>query len=202
MHTSILLKFHCINNNPESRIGALLEDYINDVNKTTFSKKIVEGYDWQRHLSKVMINHPAFLNSEKLLDCALRKSSAKIVPIFYDHLLRANWNNITENSFEDFYDNLRANFFDNSERIPFKYNRLLHYVFKQGWYNEFQTINGTHWVMKQQTKRFNFNTNLENSITSLIEHYTEHKVNFLTLLPDLVHASQEYWHAKKVTVYV
>lgn len=196
MKTSILFKFRCINDMPGLQIGALLEDYIIDTNKDSFPAEILEGYYLQQHLTAFMLNHPAFLSSEKLLACTLRKDSAKIIPIFYDHFLKANWATFSEESFDEFSAKLKQNFFDNLQHVPFKYNRLLHYVFKQNWYNEFQTIGGTHWIMKQRTKRFNFNVNLEHSINSLIEHYSEHKANFHKLLPDLEQASSDYLLSK------
>ncbi len=198
MNTSILLKFYCIDSVPEIQIGALLEDYINEANKESFSEEIMEGCSLQQHLTFFMLNHPAYLDSEKLLDCTLRKRSAKIIPIFYDHFMRVNWSSFSEVPFEVFHTKLKDNFVNNQQNVPFKYNRLLHYVFKQDWYNQFQTIGGTHWIMKQQTKRFNFNTNLEHSINSLIEHYSDHKANFFKLLPDLEQEYRNYSQSKKL----
>ncbi len=202
MNTSILLKFYVsTNTSSEFQVGALLEDYVNYSNKESFPEPIIEGYNHQQHVSSVFVNHPAYLKSEKLLDCKLRKNSDKIIPMFYDHFLRTNWDTISDVSFEAFQYDLMLSFSEKQEYIPYKYNRLLNSIYKKSWYNALQTIGGTHGIMMQQTKRFTFNTNLEHSINSLIEHYSEHRVNFFEILPDLQKASFDFVNSKRELVY-
>ncbi len=192
MKSSLLLKFYLFNDSAEHTVGALMEEYGNYASMHTYPEEILEGYTIQQHLSAVFLNHPAFLKSEQLLPCTLRKYSSKILPIFYDHFLRANWEETTGTSFEAFYGKFKMEVLENQPCIPFKYARLLKYMNRQNWMNAFKTVGGTHQILLQQVKKFHFNVNLECSIDSLIEHYSAHKQHFFELLPDLEQACKEY----------
>ncbi len=202
MNTSILLKFYLSNNSPEFQIGSILEDYMNYTNKDLYPDEIIEGYNHQCSISSVFVNHPAYLKSEKLLDCKLRKNSDKIIPMFYDHFLRMNWDKFSDTPFEVFYTTLLSNFSEYQNYLPYKYKRLNDVIFRKNWYSELQTIGGTHKIMMQQTKRFTFNATLEHSINSLIEHYSEHRSNFFEILPDLKKASHDFVLLKRDTVFI
>jgi acyl carrier protein phosphodiesterase len=197
MKTSILLKFYLSGNSPQYQVGALLEDYMNYTSKELYPDDILDGYEHQCYISSVFNTHPAYIKSEKMLDCTLRKNSGKIIPMFYDHFLRSNWDKFSEVSFDDFYKDLSENFSVYRQYLPYKYNRLFNFIYRQSWYSGLQTIAGTHGIMKQQTKRFSFSANMEHSINSLIEHYSEHRNNFFELLPDLKKASREYLEIQK-----
>ncbi len=200
MKTSILLKLFIAKNSPELQIGALLEEHILETNQDSYPQKLIDGHNHQQLISSVFVNHPAYLKSEALLDSKLSKSSDKIIPMFYDHFLRLNWEACTEVAFEDFYKNLDQTILKYQHHLPYKQNKLIKNIHQHNWYHELKTIGGTHSIMKGQTKRTTFYTNLEQSIENLMEHYAEHRDNFFEILPDLQHASREFLVMKRELV--
>jgi acyl carrier protein phosphodiesterase len=196
MKTSILLKFYISKSSAAFQMGALLEDYISDVNKHLYSDDILEGYEHQRCITSNLLTHPAYKKSEMLLDRKLRKSADKIIPMFFDHFLRKNWEQYSDVPFEQFIKELNAGFNSNGSIMPDKYVRLLTAIDEQDWYKAIQTVGGTHAVMMQQTKRYTPHTSLEPSMHNLIEHYTEHRDNFVEVMTDLIKAS-DYFVASK-----
>jgi|GEM_PF-6449779 len=202
MKTSILLKLFISKNAPEFQMGALLEEHIDETNQDSYPQKIIDGRNHQRFISSIFANHPAYLKSEALLDSKLSKSADKIIPMFFDHFLRINWEACSDVAFEDFYKNLTQNIIKHQSHLPYKQNKLINNIHQQNWYHELKTIGGTHGIMKYQTKRTTFYTNLEQSINNLIEHYAEHRENFFEILPDLKHASREFLVTKRELVLV
>jgi len=200
MKTSILLKFYLAGHTPEFQVGALLEDYLTDANKHSYPEGIIEGYQQQQYISSFLVKHPAYLKSEKLLDDKLRQSADKIIPLFYDHFLRMNWDEFSNETFEAFYRNLSLNLNDNQKYWPDKHSRLLNIINDENWYDTLQTIVGTHLIMKEQTKRSTFYSSMEYSIHSLVDHYEEYRNHFLEIIPDLKEASYVFRSLQKETV--
>lgn len=197
MKTSILLKFYISKNSQEFQMGALLEDFITDANKNSYALEILDGYEHQKCITSNLVNHPAYKKSELLLDRKLRKSADKIIPMFYDHFLRTNWEKYSDVPFQDFITELNGGFDKNENILPDKYARLLTTINENNWYDALQTVGGTHSIMMQQTKRYTFYTSLEPSMHNLIEHYAEHRDNFFEVMPDLIKASEYLVLSKK-----
>lgn len=185
MKTSILSKFYLLQEYPEFLIGAMLEDYINSSNIHQFSKEITDGFHFQKELSAIISAHPAYIECEKLLPRTLHKNSGKILPLFFDHFVRSNWCTLTDVSFEIFENNLTCYFEYYENQIPYKHKQLLRCINKYKWNELLCTISGTHKIMTQLTKYFSFSTNMELSISNLVEHYGLYKSNFIELFTDI-----------------
>jgi len=185
MKTSLLFKFYFNQQSPEQMLGALLEGYLYDSNELFHSPSILEGLEFEKKLTLKIFTHHRFLASEELLDCKVRKYAPKLLPIFYDHFLRTNWAELSDQSFDDFYDTIRIVISKNQQLIPYKYNKLLNFMIKKDWMTSYLTIDGTHQIIKDRIKRFNFSNTMEISFNSLIENYSDHKSNFYFLFKEL-----------------
>jgi len=177
MKTSILLK--CYISYSFDLFTPVCFETKREVNNLYF-----EDYFCFTEIENYIINHYNYQQCINILNFDHRRNAAKILPIFLDHFLRKNWLNYNSIEFNEFTNLINSQIGNNESN--FNKKALLRFISKKNNLNLYYTINGTHMIMKQLTKRFNFNSNLEKSITNLCDNYSMYHYNFDIVLKDLI----------------
>lgn len=76
---------------PQVRAGALLGDFARGLDLQTLPARAREGLLHHRAIDRFTDAHPAFAQSRARVQAPLRRFSAVLVDVFYDHFLAAGW---------------------------------------------------------------------------------------------------------------
>jgi acyl carrier protein phosphodiesterase len=195
-----LVNLYLSRNLGEKMLGCLIGEIVRTSNFDKYTQNIVDGIELNKKISNFVKEHPVYERSRMKLNPKYSKHSGKIIDIFYDHFLAANWSKYSNDSLANFAKESYSFIEENHGILPYKLRKLISVMMNDNWLVNYSSVQGIHNFMREITRRDTFQTNLEYSLEDLINNYNEFKLDFEEIFPQLVQYVQEITHSEELVL--
>jgi acyl carrier protein phosphodiesterase len=181
-----LMNLYLSKNLGERSLGFIIGEVVRNKKLPSYTPEIIEGIELNKNLVEFIKRHPAYNRGKSRLQPKYNKQAYKIITIFYDHFLAANWNKYSFEQLHSFTSNSYNYINHNFHIFPFKSRKLYSLFISNNVLENYDSIEGIHSYMRLLTHKDTFQSNLEYSLEILIKHYAEFKSEFEEIFPQLV----------------
>lgn len=173
-------------NDKEIAIGNLIADTILPKERKLLSEKMMMGVQMHHAIDSFTDKHPSFLNTTLLGRELLKKYAPVATDVFFDHFLAVHFKNYHQQELQNFSIEFYNTLKQHEKTLPERAQILTHYLVKHDWLNMYKSTKGLNDILTQMSKRTKYESNLNNAIQVLEQHYVEIEDNFKTLYPELI----------------
>jgi acyl carrier protein phosphodiesterase len=184
----------------EKMLGCLIGEIVRTSNFEKYTQSIVEGIELNKKISNFVKDHPVYERSRMKLNPKYSKHASKIIDIFYDHFLAANWHLYSEESLGQFAREHYDFILENHGILPYKLRKIISVMVNDNWLVNYASVQGIHSFMREITRRDTFQTNLEYSLEDLINQYNEFKADFDEIFPQVQQYVHELTHTEEMVL--
>jgi acyl carrier protein phosphodiesterase len=170
--------------NTRLMLGCMFKD--TRVNLKLLDSKILEGIKLNEKIASFINQHPAYHRSKKRLNYRFVKHADKILFVFYDHFLTANWTKYNNQPLGSFAEETYAYLLANMNVLPYCVKKNIKTLLANDWIINMASIRGVHEYMQLITIKDTFQSILEYSLEDLTNNYNEFKEDFEEIMPDLI----------------
>ncbi len=193
-----LVNLYLSRNLGEKMLGCLIGEIVRTSNFDKYTQNIIDGIELNKKISLFVKEHPVYHRSLQKLNPKYSKHGSKIIDIFYDHFLAANWSNYSNDSLDNFAKDSYRFIESNHGILPYKLKKLISVMINDNWLVNYSSVQGVHNFMREITRRDTFQTNLEYSLEDLINNYNEFKTDFEEIFPQIVQYVQDLTHTEEL----
>ncbi len=166
-------------------IGNFIADSVKGSAYNNFSKEIQQGIILHRKIDSFTDSHPVVEQSKQRLRAKYKKYSSVIVDIYYDHYLAINWKKYSEIELEIFVQNIYSIINNNHSILPEKSARFTKYMLEHNILFGYSKLEGIERVLYGMSRRATFESNMEQAIHDLKEHFDLFENEFKIFFPEL-----------------
>ncbi len=181
-----LVNLYLSRNLGEKMLGCLIGEIVRTSNFDKYTQGIIDGIELNKKIAQFVKDHPVYERSKEKLNPKYSKHASKIIDIFYDHFLAANWSKYSNDTLESFAKDSYRFIEENHGILPYKLRKLTSVMVHNNWLVNYASVQGIHSFMREITRRDTFQTNLEYSLEDLINQYNDFKADFEEIFPQLV----------------
>lgn len=169
-------------------MGNFVADAIRGKEINEFPEGIRLGIEIHRFIDEFTDSHELPLASRKLLYPYFGKYAAVVQDIFYDHYLALDWKLWHPEDLIDFSRKVYATLNAKKHHLNPRAQRTLYYMELHGWLENYVTPEGIDMALTGMAHRAKFESNMENSLPALKEHFKEMQDHFNGFFPMLENA--------------
>ena len=176
-------------NNPESRIGNLLGDFIKgsiDSKNPPYSPAILKGIRTHFKVDKFTDTHEIFKRSKQRIYSSQGRFSVVLIDVFYDHFLANHWQLFSSENLEKFAEHNYIILQKNNHLLPEKLQLILPRIILENWLVSYKKIEGIERTCQRLGKRIKRPNNFAIAHHDLEQNYQELEADFLLFFPQLV----------------
>ncbi|MEM9543522.1 MAG: ACP phosphodiesterase [Cyanobacteria bacterium P01_E01_bin.42] len=180
--------------NPESKIGNLLGDFVKgSLKKYTniYSENIIRGIEQHRKIDAFTDTHEIFCRSKKRIREQQKHYSGIAIDIYYDHFLSLHWSKFSAEGREEFINTIYAILQANLAILPKNLRAIVPRIQQENWLNSYQTLSGVHLTLTRISRRFKRANPLDRACLDLQANYREIERDFLSFFPELITYTRE-----------
>jgi len=166
-------------------IGNYIADSVKGSQFNNFSKEIQQGILLHRKIDTFTDSHPMVEQSKQRLREKYKKYAGVIVDIYYDHYLAINWNQYSNQELESFVTDIYAIINSNHSLLPEKSVLFTRYMLEHNILVGYSKLEGIERVLRGMARRTSFESNMENAIDDLKEHFDLFENEFKIFFPEL-----------------
>lgn len=166
-------------------IGNFIADSVKGSDYKKYGPEIQQGILLHRQIDTYTDSHPVVELSKERLRPNYRKYASVIVDVYYDHYLALNWNNYSPEKLDEYTQRIYAIIEKNRELLPLKSAQFAKYMVRYNILEAYAQLDGIKRVMQGMAQRAKFESNMENSVQDLKEHYHLFENEFREFFPDL-----------------
>ena len=167
------------------KIGNFIADSVKGSNYKSFNEEIQKGILMHRKIDAFTDSHPIVEFSKVRLRPHYKKYASVIVDIYYDHFLAKNWTTYSNESLENFTQNVYALVNSNSELLPEKSKQFAYYMIQNNILFHYNSLAGIEKVLYGMSRRAKYVSNMEYSIQDLRMHFDLFENEFNLFFPEL-----------------
>ncbi|MBN1252935.1 MAG: DUF479 domain-containing protein [Bacteroidales bacterium] len=164
--------------NDEIKLGNFIADAVKGKNYKVFSTNIQTGIILHRKIDYFTDNHQITKELSFTLREKYKKHSGIVVDIFYDYFLANNWEEYSEQKFENFISNTHALLIHNYKILPPKIKRVLPFLIAKKRLLSYKKIIGISDVLTAMSKYTSLPYETDFAIKILTENYDEFNTKF------------------------
>ncbi len=169
--------------------GLIIGNYIADSVRTStfnlFSPEIQKGILLHRKIDSFTDSHPIVEQSKQRLRGKYKKYASVIIDIYYDHYLAINWSLYSEVELDKFTQHIYTIIQNNYSVLPEKTAHFTKYMLQHDILFAYSKMEGIEKALWGMSRRATFQSNMENSIHDLKEHFPLFEKEFLLFFPEL-----------------
>lgn len=166
-------------------IGNFIADSVKGSAINQFSAEIQKGIVLHRKIDTFTDSHPIVEQSKQRLRLKYRKYASVIVDIYYDHFLAKNWDLYSEIELQKFTQDIYSAITNNHTILPEKSVHFTKYMLQHDILFAYSKLEGIEKVLYGMAKRAKFESNMEQAIHDLKEHYVLFENEFKLFFPEL-----------------
>ncbi len=171
--------------NAETMVGSFLgHGYINN-HHNKFSPSIEAGQQISNYISDFIAGNPVCQQSLDLLSPKARKYGNTILRLYYDHLLAKNWQEYSEQSYEQFCMQVISVLKNHNELFPYKPKRVANRIVKKKSILQLNTISGLNGYIQDMTRYNSYNSSICESVGDLVKNYDLFNRTFREVFPEM-----------------
>ena len=181
---------------PDIMLGNFIADNISAKESATLSDDVLRGVYLHRKIDSYTDSHSSFLQSVELFKANHGRYATVIIDILHDHFLCHNWNDLMNQSFHQFEQQVYSEF---ESAIPTlsagSHKRHVQSLLKYRYLHVYQSKDGMLGVMKRMDVRTRFESDFQEAVHEMYEHYNMLNMNFIELYTGLTDALPEMWQS-------
>ena len=173
-------------NNPESKIGNLLGDFVKgSLEKYTniYSSEIIRGIKQHRKIDAFTDTHEIYCRSKRRIWQNQRHYSGIAIDIYYDHFLSLHWSEFSSENREEFIKNIYNVLQTNLEILPENLKFIVPKIQKENWLDSYRTVGGIELTLTRTSRRFKRVNPLDRAALDLQANYRDLERDFLCFFP-------------------
>jgi acyl carrier protein phosphodiesterase len=176
---------------PESRIGGLLGDFLQGVDRRQYSDAIQRGIRLHHEVDVFADSHALFARSRNRLRPPYRRYAGVLVDIFYDHFLAARWASFSREPLEAFSQGVYEVLSAHENTLPPRLRRMLPRMVAEDWLTSYRAREGIDRTLRRLSRRLKRENPLPEAVCQLDEHYGELEQDFLGFFPRLIEFARQ-----------
>ncbi len=177
---------------PDTIWGNFIGDGVKGKQLLSYPKGIRQGIELHRHIDHFTDNHPITAEARKLIRPHFRKYAGVVLDMYFDHFLGQDWERYHHQPLEEFVPEIHDLLNRFEPKMPEKTRRFFFYMKEHNWLLNYRNLDSLSRVFKGMSSRTPFESNMENAVPVLIEHYDELSGFFTEFFPDLEATSRQF----------
>ncbi len=178
--------------NENWQLGNYLGEMVRGKKYEDYQPEIQKGILLHREIDSYTDTHPEVRKSTARLHKNYGKFSGVIVDIFYDYLLIKNWDTFSEQTFENFKENVYHLLGYHMDEYSAKLQKFTYYLIRDDWYEKYSTLDGIDQTLRGMSARTKFPNNMYQASKELYLHEDLFEQDFLAFFPDIIQHSKEF----------
>ncbi|HVD99297.1 MAG TPA: acyl carrier protein phosphodiesterase [Cytophagaceae bacterium] len=174
--------------NKDLIIGNFIADAVKGKDFKNYRDGVIRGILLHRKIDTFTDHHKVVALTKSRLRDDFGKYASVVSDIYYDHFLALHWKEYSQESLENFTQNIYHIIQSELELLPEEVKHFFPYMVKQNWLYNYQFFHGLERVFNGMSRRARFDSHMENGVLALKEQYADFEKDFLEFFPQL----QEY----------
>ena len=176
----------------ESRVGALLGDFVRNSSAAEFGAVIHREILLHRKIDAYTDSHPLVLAAKARFRPKTRRFAGILLDVYYDHLLARDWPRYCPRSLPDFVGHFYADSERFRSRFPPDFERAFTHMVANDWLGSYREFAGVRVTMQRiGMRRPKFAAPLIEGLTDLETHGPEIAKTFPRFFEDLAQFAQD-----------
>ena len=155
---------------PAILLGNFIGDFIKPKDLGFLTKEVQLGVEVHRKIDTYTDRHKDFRLGVSRLRSQHQKYAPVVLDILYDHLLALHWNELSDQSLEDFCAWVYQVFEEQQFELPPKTNAQVEGLLKHKYLESYGSIKGLDYVLTRMDKRAHFPSNFIKGRTDLYQN--------------------------------
>jgi acyl carrier protein phosphodiesterase len=181
-----LAHLHLSGESEERMIGNFVGEVLKIKNPDKYDERILEGLLMHDSIDEFTHNHPIVKRSMERLGARNAKNADKIIDVYYDHFLAANWESYSTISLNEYVAHVHKVLLKNQDLLPFKVKFMLPALIKGNWLGKYATLGGVHQATIELNKKATAQFHILQAMDDVINNYPALKQDFAEFYPELV----------------
>ena len=170
----------------EIRLGNFIGDYVKGSDYRKYPLGVRKGILLHRQIDNFTDNHPVVRQHKALFYQKYHKYSGVVTDILYDHFLSTQWNRFSDESLNDFIDEMYRWIEKSVELIPDDMQKIIPSLLKNQWLRSYVTLEGIESVLIGMSKGTSLPAEHEFALFIIRKHYEELRHAFLPYFEELI----------------
>jgi acyl carrier protein phosphodiesterase len=183
---NFLAHLYLSGSNEEIRLGNFIGDYVKGSDYRKYPLGVRKGILLHRQIDNFTDNHPVVRQHKALFYQKYHKYSGVVTDILYDHFLSTQWNHFSDESLNDFIDEMYRWIEKSVELIPADMQKVIPSLLKNQWLRSYLTLEGIESVLIGMSKGTSLPAEHEFALFIIRKHYEELRHAFLPYFEELI----------------
>jgi acyl carrier protein phosphodiesterase len=173
----------------EHRIGNLLADFTNGTLATLrarYGDAIARGIKHHRGIDRFTDEHPRVRHSVDTLRADFGIYGPIVVDVIYDHFLLRHWDLFTDQSEDQFFDEVYRSLARTDWDYPNRYRVAVDRMLARRWLETYHLLENVAYALMRVGQRFSQPTPLADALPGMQAHYRNLEADFLAFFPELI----------------
>jgi acyl carrier protein phosphodiesterase len=166
-------------------IGNFIADSIRGNHFDGLTEGIIKGISLHRKIDTYTDAHPVFLTSKHRFSKDFDKYSGALMDIFYDHYLAKNFHNYSNQSLQEYSNDIYSLLRNNYELLPEHAKRFYGYMTERNILFHYSSLKGIETVLTHLSGRIRNRYELQLAVPILQANYQEIEEEFFIFFDDL-----------------
>lgn len=180
---NLLAHIYLSGNTEKILTGNFIADEVKGKQYLQYEPDIQKGIFLHRKIDTFTDNNEIVKRSVRKLRTRFNKYAPVIADIFYDHFLALNWHHFTNIPLTTYVHNRYKVLTRFRPVFPDSMKKVLDAMIENDWLSNYANINGIEKSLSGIAGRASFETNFQNGIRHLLDHYQYYQEDFLTFFP-------------------
>lgn len=145
----------------------------------------ITGVRLHRAIDTFTDAHPEVAAVRELVRPRCHKYAGVAVDVFFDHILAANFGELTGETLTDFTTYFYATLHRNANRLPQPAVRMLDAMSRHDWLGQYQTLDGINRSLNGIARRTAYVSGLDTAVVDLERYHDEIETRFRSFWPQL-----------------
>lgn len=171
--------------NPEIQIGNLYGEIVRGKDFLRFEGDRQKGILLHRQIDSFTDSHPSVKNSSQIFHERYGKYSPVIVDVLYDYILISNWENFSEEPYEEFVADCYLLFQKHFSEFPPRLKFIVKHLLEQDWFRNYQTLAGIQQTLSGISQRSKFPNNIASAVEEMLIYKDVLEKDFHVFFPEI-----------------
>jgi acyl carrier protein phosphodiesterase len=169
----------------DSRLGAMIGDFMTGWGLESFSAGVREGIVRHRRIDELTDAHPVFQRSRERLRPSVGRFSGIVVDVVYDHFLAASWHRWHGAPLAEFAAGTYALLERRVDEAPPRLRRALPWIVGEDWLGAYAELSHLDRVFEGMARRIKRRNPLGDAMAGIAENYADLDSDFDEFFPAL-----------------
>jgi acyl carrier protein phosphodiesterase len=187
-----LAHFYLSGNKEDLLVGNFIADSVKGKQIENYPENLQLGIKMHRSIDFFTDTHAITSRSKNLLRAEFNHYSGVILDVFYDHFLAKNWSEFSNESLENYSEQIYTILEKQVAIFPERPRTMLPFMKKYNWLVSYSEMEGIRSVLGGMARRAKFESKMELATDALEKNYDLFEKDFREFFPELVLHTEEF----------